>query len=147
YEVQSFVGSTSMRIVNTLAGTCSCMYPNEFGLPCIHACAVIRMDCSVTDNFINNKRKIGALKQIYSGYISMVDLEQLNPNTVLNAVSERRRGRPRNAQRIRPVSEIMRRRRNKCSMCAQEGHDKRRCPWNPQNSQVTNMPYNGGAEN
>ncbi|KAI5153798.1 hypothetical protein ENBRE01_3266 [Enteropsectra breve] len=134
FEVQNTANDPAMRIVNIADGGCSCLYPKEFGLPCVHACAVIRRMPDIAAHFTNQKRKISSLKQIYSGFIAMVDLEHLKANTVSGAVAMTRRGRPRSNQRIRSRSETQGRRRKTCSLCAQRGHDKRRCTRNIESS-------------
>ncbi|KAI5150751.1 hypothetical protein ENBRE01_1684 [Enteropsectra breve] len=122
-----------MRIVNVESGECTCMYSNEFGLPCIHASFLIRENESLAHKFIDYRRTAGALKQVYAGYIAMIDIQQLRPSAIIGAVIQRRRGRPRNGERIRSQVELLPRIRRSCSMCAQQGHDKRQCPRNPSN--------------
>ncbi|KAI5150196.1 hypothetical protein ENBRE01_1349 [Enteropsectra breve] len=130
FEVQKVEGCAQARIVNAENGECSCLYTREFGLPCIHACTIINVDNAVKDKFISEKRMVGALKQVYSGYITMIDTDNLVPISVASAYSHNRRGRPANRERIRAQAEIRMRRRKTYSKCAQPGHDKRKCPRN-----------------
>ncbi|KAI5151743.1 hypothetical protein ENBRE01_2353 [Enteropsectra breve] len=90
-----------MRIIDIQQGICSCMDTKEYGFPCVHACALVRANIVSKENFISNKRLVGALKQVYGGYVAMVDLEQLEQGAANGAAEQRRRGRPRSNERIR----------------------------------------------
>ncbi|KAI5154673.1 hypothetical protein ENBRE01_3435, partial [Enteropsectra breve] len=121
YEVQNATNSTTMRVVDTLSGNCSCMATQEFGFPCIHSCTLIERNIAPKELFISQKRLVSSLKQVYSGYVAMVDLEQLETRAVTGALTQRRRGRPPNNERLRSRAESTQRRR-RCSMCLQLGH-------------------------
>ena len=128
YEVQRSQNSLRMRVVKPDLGECSCQFPKEYGLPCVHAHSVnLRYGIDI-QFFINQNMKVGSLKRLYSGYITVVDQDTLIPNNVSGVVVHRRRGRPRNNDRIRSASENYQRRRRICTLCATPGHDKRTCP-------------------
>ena len=145
--VTHFQHSTaSRRTVNLgnnvdVANWCSCLYPKQMLLPCVHMFAAAQ----VLRRLTKDEAPLFYNKYVHKGYLlsnyvntlkgvllTLVDTDSLAPDGVMGVnVPVAQTGRPRQ-KRIRSAGENPETgaapKVYKCSQCGQPGHTRRRCP-------------------
>ena len=127
FDVQTELGSNSVRIVDLVARTCSCKMFQDLGYPCAHACAAALETQIDIMTLCIDERRIGALRAVYEMGIIPVDVESVQSMVLLPPLVHRLPGRPK-SKRIRSKAEDRYKRANFCSQCGKRGHNIRTCP-------------------
>lgn len=110
----------------TMAGRCSCFEYYEHSLPCAHACALARELGMDPLTLVDEAYTAASYAATYSVPYPPVVLEGLSRDNLAPPTTRRPRGRPVRI-RIRSTGEVPYRRRNRCSICGQLGHNRTRC--------------------
>jgi len=128
-EVESTTKPGRYQIVNLEARTCTCRFFQEYGRPCVHACAAILKSHLHPLDFFHESYYVTSLRNVYAGVTIPVDVDALrNDETTLPPVAVHQSGRPRNVRmRVRGVRTAEGEGGVTCSQCHQLGHNCRTC--------------------
>ena len=125
FEVKSNNGS--FRIVDLTLLTCTCKQFQEYGLPCVHACAAILKACKQPSQFVHTTYHITTLQNVYKESVQPVDVETcFFDNKTLPPAMIKQAGRPRKI-RLRSRGETAPEDQLTCGKCGEKGHNIRTC--------------------
>ena len=111
--------------VDTINKTCSCLQFQQMQYPCIHAAAAISFSKQNLNDFDSGSYKSDKLIQLYAMSVEPILVSELDSQNVLPPIARRLPGRPKKV-RIRNRNEGEESNIT-CSMCHQNGHNKRTC--------------------
>ena len=103
FEVQRLNDPLKRRVVDISAPSCSCCYYKEFGIPCRHLCAAVLSNNENPNALIVKERRLASLKEMYSGFVVPVDLNDLEEDDMRAPTKTKKRGRPKGNEWFRQL--------------------------------------------
>ena len=114
------------RVVDLSEPSCSGGFFREFGVPCHHLCAAILHVGQNPNDFVIPERSLAALRAVYDGFITPVDLKELEKDMTKALTKTKKRGRPKE-KRMKSAVEVGPKRTVTCSLCQKKGHYSQSC--------------------
>ena len=126
YDVERKNDPTMTRVVDLSEPSCSCGFFREFGVPCRHLCAAILHVGQNLNDYVIPERSLTAPREVYAGFITLVDLNDLEQDQTKAPTKTKKRGRPKE-KRMKSAAEVVPKRTVTCSLCQKKGHNSRSC--------------------
>ena len=109
YEVRRLNDPLIWRFVVLAEMKCECGFYREYGIPCRHICAAVRMKKEDPRRLIVPERRLEALRQTYAGVVVPVDLSLLHNDGIKPPTQTKKRGRPKKKRLVSAVEKGPRR--------------------------------------